>query len=32
MPKLTAKAVERLRVPTPNGKQTLYWDTELRAR
>jgi integrase len=28
--KLTAKAIDRLRAPSPNGKQQLYWDTELR--
>ena len=28
--KLTARAIERLPAPDPSGKQTLYWDTELR--
>jgi Arm DNA-binding domain len=28
--KLTARAIERLRAPSPNGKQTLHWDSELR--
>jgi hypothetical protein len=27
--KLTARAVERLRAPAPNGKQQLVWDSEL---
>jgi integrase len=32
MPKLrlSTKTIERLRAPSPNGKQTLHWDTELR--
>lgn len=28
--KLTTRTVEKLRAPDPSGKQTLYWDTELR--
>src|SRR5262249_40281070 len=28
--KLTAKSVDKLKAPSPNGKQRLYWDTELR--
>jgi hypothetical protein len=28
--KLTAKMVERLHAPDPRGKQTLYWDAELK--
>lgn len=28
--KLTERAIERLRAPHPDGKQTLYWDTELK--
>jgi len=27
--KLTAKEVDKLKAPTPNGKQQLVWDTEL---
>jgi integrase len=28
--KLTARAIDRLPAPDPSGKQTLYWDIELR--
>ena len=28
--KLTVRAIDRLAAPDPSGKQTLYWDTELR--
>ena len=28
--KLTTRAIDRLRAPTPDGKQQLHWDTELR--
>jgi integrase len=28
--KLTEKSIARLRAPTPSGKQTVYWDAELR--
>src|SRR5690349_20155542 len=28
--KLTRRTVEGLKAPDPSGKQTLYWDTELR--
>jgi hypothetical protein len=28
--KLTAKTVAALPAPSPNGKQTLYWDSEVR--
>ena len=28
--KLTAKSVDKLKAPSPNGKQTLVWDSELR--
>ena len=28
--KLTAKSVDKLKAPSPNGKQQLYWDSELR--
>jgi integrase len=28
--KLTTRAIERLPAPDPSGKQTLYWDTDLK--
>src|SRR6185295_3349956 len=28
--KLTTRAIDKLRAPTPDGKQQLHWDTELR--
>jgi integrase len=28
--KLTERSINKLRAPSPNGKQTLVWDTELR--
>jgi integrase len=28
--KLTQHAIAKLKAPTPNGKQTVYWDAELR--
>ena len=28
--KLTTRAIDHLRAPTPDGKQQLHWDTELR--
>lgn len=28
--KLTNKAIDKLRAPDPSGKQTLYWDTDLK--
>ena len=28
--KLTEKAIDKLKAPTPGGRQVLYWDTELR--
>ena len=28
--KLTTRAIGRLRAPTPDGRQQLFWDSELK--